>query len=1542
MNLAVHTTLLISLTCATLITGITVYYVLSYLLVDMKFTLPLSVTMALLSFGLTRYYSIQSENIYNHTEFDSSDLDSRKPLKDKEDNLQDKFSNIIFVTVYLILIVVSALSVSKLDVIYISWNFLDVTATIQLAVGIVICFFMPGYAIILILSGRNKMNPLLKVLLAYLCSILITALTVYLSSVYFDSNISQDKLLLISVNLIILGAFVVYNRVYRLFFSAGNNIKDKFYQFIPNKGNKCQTILKLNLSEIIVFSSLFALLTISTFYLYGGVTIGDQWYHQNRAIFFVHGNFKEFTVTNGDQTYTPLLSSLLAGLTSLTGVPLVNSYASIAFLNITAAFAFHYFCKTWLPSNKKRAALLASTFFVIASGLGWIYILYLADASTVDSQINSISYFVEEKIRVSDIRLSANFMIAAFPDFSTGLTLIALPAGFVLLALIYLEFGNKITYIAILSLISLLGILFHDEFYLFILVSSILPLVYNLKKKTWVYFALLIALASAFVIDSMLPVKYFTSHRIFGISVIELNLIFIIVTLSLYILRQRWSRHFHLPAISISTHIQNRINNYTNKIRFIPKLLLISIFIYAWAFCFLVWSQLPSNYVDVQTGNYNTPWYLYSMRLGAIGLAGIASILSYVFKRFEKEIFVFGIIIIIALIAGPYYNEQRFNKYVMAGLAGFASIIIFKLLNFVSNKQPVMIGVLIGSIVVVTSLSTLMYIGYNALVVETQDYTHALGRRNFPSLDELNVFDLMRSKIQDGSNHLNVATFSNEYNFRQGDIISKLHAFSGLPLRNAIQTQYLLNASTLESLYHLLESSNTGYIMIPTYSINQTSMTDPLRFVFENFEQIHKDDNYLIFGLPSVHGPSTKSENKVGVIQKDELSSSMVSDKKKLPVSNSTFDYEEDTTEFVQLQKGNQSEKAILYGYKKNGGKTFWSKDLGTESINYIELTLRSLNETKASKGTIGLKWNEGSRNYFLSLSDKGLQLREQTTGDGETLLLSQNSQVKNDIGIWYQMNVESLNDSINVYIDNLLKIKVPRNLPEDNELIISRLGINSENSVAEFESPQIGKIKKSSEVFDNGKYDYYYTLTSLALSKSEYSSYSEEDQSIFSNSEIILPFDSEELDDEFFNRLLKHTMDGGTLVVINSDDKFSGRFSKFFSIIPNVTKTGQFSHISRDDDKGPTLNVSGTLNYIKIKPSNDTSVISSYRNIHNKPSVPFEIEKNMSDKGRIIYINGVGYVDAISNNPQKYFASLGNFSNFFELDLNKSSNKKNVSEPIKRFIGDVSMTGKILVNGSSFSMTKGSSSPASIHVNNISVWDAHGNLKNRIENLSVTDIKILGEYDQFIKTKGELTLPSTDSQLDYLGMSLPNGFNMSIRLLNDKYSTAEIITTNTDSWNNTIQVKNESRIEFYDIKADSPISKSVPILVKNPEIIVNGNVRFDKTNFYGQEIDDYIPLNISGEVKAEFDFIEDFKEPFRHGTKVQYLTYLGSLSIDGKRSYVKQSLELPGDISQDIKARGFDVPLISILQSSNNLFIITAIIIASSISMWLLRGRYS
>ena len=1474
--------------------------------------------MSLLSIGLTRYYSNPQEDKVDTPKVGNDESFS---LLQDETNIEKTISKIIFVFVYLILITVSATSLPKLDILYSSWNSIGVINIIQLFAGIMLSFFLPGYSLVAIVTRNKKTSHILTILLSYLCSILITSLVVYLSAVYINSNIYEDKVFLISVNIAIVIAFVTYFRLYKFNTRAGITILGTIRSYFAYFYHKFKKYLKRNLSECLVFASLALLLIISTYYLYGGITVGDQWYHQNRAILFMYGNFKDSIISSGDQNYTPLLSALLAGLTSISGVPLVNSYASVAILNMVSVFSFFYFCRTWYFLNNKRASLFASTLFVIASGLGWAYMLHLADVHQVNSPTDIISDFTEEKLRVSDIRLSANFMISAFPDFSTGLTLVSLPAGFLLLALIKMKFRNKVSYIIIISLVPFLGILFHDEFYIFILVSLVLPLVFNLQKKFYVYISILIAMGLVYLINDMLPIKYFSSNSILGLSVLEISIVFTAITFASYILFQRSAKHFHRITRSFYPS-KKHFNARTAQVAFASKVFLVSASIYLVALCFIVWIQLPDGYVDAHTQNYNTPWYLYGIRLGISGLIGIAAILSYLFKKFEKEVFVFGIILIIALFLGPYYNEHRMNKYIMVGMIGFASLLIFRILNLVTNKNPILGSVMVGSIVTLACLSTLMYIGYNALVVETGDYTNALGRRNFPSFDEINVLDSIRSKIQLDSDDGNVASFSNQYNYRNGDIISKLHAFSGLPLKNSIQTQYLLNSSTLDSFYHLLELSKTGYIMVPTNTLNDSTLTSPTRFVMNNFQKLHEDSDNVVINIPRINGPSTNSESIFGIVHKNDQSmSSFIFDEKTLYIDNKTFDIEKDTPKFINVNTVDQQNITTLYGNKKDSNHTIWSKDLKDRTFNFIEFRLRIVDETKSGKSVSGIKWIDGNETYFVSLSSKGLQLREQKLNDGDDIVLSRNSQAITQIGTWHQLNVEISDDSINVYLDNFLKLMVARNHHQYSPGLV-KVGIISENNILEFEPIKIGKFAASQKDYDFNDYSYYYPLTSLALSGIKYDSYLEGDNSVFSNPVVILPFDNTNLNNELVDAALNYTKSGGTLVVINPHENFNGTFGKLFQGLRIGDTTQKFFNISGENKGHFNLNVSGIAKNIQLTPSSNVSEIASYRNITNESFAPFAIEKRMSEKGRLIYINGFGYFDSLFNNPKQYFSSLSKLTNLLKSNQETSQSSNDTHEPVRRFIGDESIAGEISLNGSSFEFVNESSFP-SFYVKRIAVYNADGNLADYFRNSTVSHIQASGEYEYLIRFTGKLSLPSGHSYGNYLGVLLPERFDITIKTLGNK-EQVEIVKDKSNSTNGNLIATDGSRVELYGVQEQQ--SRTIPLLLKNPILSVNGSVKFDKTNFYGQEIDDYFPIYRTGNMNSKFAFVDDFKESSNGGTKIGQLSYLDSVDIRGKINEPRHQFELPGQISVDVNMRGMGIPYTKILTSTLNYYVILAI----------------
>src|SRR6185436_9520878 len=199
----------------------------------------------------------------------------------------------------------------------------------------------------------------------------------------------------------------------------------------------------------------------------------------------------------------------------------------IAFLNVMPMFAFYYLFVSWVPVVRRKAVLLACSLFILSSGFGWVYLLNTASTHPITSEQSSLSRL--GTIADLDIISATNFVIPTAPDFSTALIYIALPAGFILLAMTRLPLHNKFFNIFIVSAISFLGILSHYEFYFFVIIAAILPVVFKLEAKNYVYISVLIAISAVYLLDITTPVNFYTGLDILGIPLILLVAFFVTI-----------------------------------------------------------------------------------------------------------------------------------------------------------------------------------------------------------------------------------------------------------------------------------------------------------------------------------------------------------------------------------------------------------------------------------------------------------------------------------------------------------------------------------------------------------------------------------------------------------------------------------------------------------------------------------------------------------------------------------------------------------------------------------------------------------------------------------------------------------------------------------------------------------------------------------------------------------------------------------------------------------------------------------------------------
>jgi hypothetical protein len=934
------------------------------------------------------------------------------------------------------------------------------------------------------------------------------------------------------------------------------------------------------------------------------------------------------------------------------------------------------------------------------------------------------------------------------------------------------------------------------------------------------------------------------------------------------------------------------------------------------------------------------------MRMGLVGLLGLAFILSYLFKRFDKEIFVFGILIIISLLAGPYYDENRFSKYMMIGAIGFAALMVYKILTPRFNNKPGYTGVLISAVMITSSVSILMFIGFNSLILQTQDFSDTLPERHFPSMSELHLFETIYNKTDVASKRYNVISFSKEYDIWKESVISKIQGFSGLPKDKLFQSPLALNSSTLDALYRQLDYTDARYIILPKDGMQSRSgVTEPIRFAFDYFKHIYEDNNYTVLDVPPLEPPnSNRSEVALLYNQKLDLAPTKVSDIRLLQYNNNTFDFR-GKSEAVTIHHNNETGGAVLLNSKNGDGDTLWSKTLvPATKVNYVEARFRITSENENKSNNVNLNWLEKDAEYSASLSGKGLDLYQKSVNSKDKKILVRNSGVEKNDQMWYVLKIVSLDNSIKIYINDALVIQGSRLQSGNNSEGISRVGIESNYNDVEFEPIKIGSVYDSAQnIYEATKYyNYYYPLSLLALSKTRYNILSYDDLSAFSN-DVILTSDNLKLDNVTLNKYLEYVRTGGKLIAINSDNNFNGSFSHLFAIQSNDSHREAFTNIAwHKKPQNVSLNVPGLVNRIEMKSYAATNVLASYQNKNNEKIAPFVIEKNFPNGGKIVLINAEGYFNTISNSPRKYFLSLSNISNLLDFPLSNATAYQGTIEPIQGLIGDMVVSGEITLNSSSLSLLDEASHPYVINASRIAIFNGTNDLHSVIDDVLIRELKLLGDYEVIVNFTGKLKLPDLGSNHNYISLLIPTDSNMTVKLSPAKHSYSEIAIQNHLS-NYSIKVNNDSKIEFYKIRVNPPL-KFVPIMLKNPEMKVNGNASIKNIVLGGYitpqgTLETGYPVDLQGKLKAKFDFIDQYNEHYRKAAEIKYITYLQSITMDGVNTYQhKEFLTLPGDISTQAKEEGEDIPLEKVLSSSSNITLLIGLTTTTLFAIWLLR----
>jgi len=288
---------------------------------------------------------------------------------------------------------------------------------------------------------------------------------------------------------------------------------------------------------------------------------------------------------------------------------------------------------------------------------------------------------------------------------------------------------------------------------------------------------------------------------------------------------------------------------------------------------------------------------------------------------------------------------------------------------------------------------------------------------------------------------------------------------------------------------------------------------------------------------------------------------------------------------------------------------------------------------------------------------------------------------------------------------------------------------------------------------------------------------------------------------------------------------------------------------------------------------------------------------------------------------------SLLNISTILGLDKSNERYSNNIlrditAEPI-RVIGNFPITGSISFETSALLFPQPDGLSYNMHAERILIVDNKNNDTRVLNNVTFNNLKLVGINDVKITSNGTISLPKKFSENEYISVTLPPKFNIILKQQTNQSSLIKFVAVNGSSYQN-YELKNVS-VTFYNA-ADGTSPKRVLVLLKSPEVKANGHIGLKTANFDRYFRNYGIPLDLRGELKAKFDFVDDFEQSFSNGTtKMQYITYLKSISLNStKHDGIK--LQIPGDISPYAKNLGPQVPIIEALLSNNNLILLSVI----------------
>ena len=526
--------------------------------------------------------------------------------------------------------------------------------SISFPMSLIISFFLPGWVLIRFLGvSDGKTFNLQSLLISFSASIGLTSLILLSTLMLKENGIT-----------VLSGTYAVLSLLLLLKNSLQKLKEKPMSPFISENQHNLVDILVLAWVTLFFGFVIFSLYP-QTAYVPGLDIV--RHYSASQAL---------IQATDVYSTEYPWFHSALAMVNQLSTPPMWLFQSGIAFLSIILIFSFYIMAKAYLSEINRFAHLIATIFFFVFSGFGWLYVLQqklsLDNTSSYLDILNQawhITYF--------DIGYGqGGWLWLQFRPLTVGFTIF-----FTLLYLMRSEYLGKRNYIIIVSLLLLTLYQVHlSEILIFVVLIFVLSLLRPRIKLRILETAVsvLISLGPTLLLTIAYHQFFHWQYQPFTFQILAVLALLACLTCFLvkYSKRPRMQVRINLTLVCSGI------------------LFIFSVFLVYWFLNPKVFTVF--QYYDI----YAVPWEFYPILLGVVGAIAVLGSVLVIKKCANQPAMIFVILLVLAIIIGKAitflnvnfvdtsYIERRMIPFVGAASSILASIIVVALMKWQKTNVP--------------------------------------------------------------------------------------------------------------------------------------------------------------------------------------------------------------------------------------------------------------------------------------------------------------------------------------------------------------------------------------------------------------------------------------------------------------------------------------------------------------------------------------------------------------------------------------------------------------------------------------------------------------------------------------------------------------------------------------------------------------------------------------------------------------------------------------------------------------------------------------